>query len=148
MNIKLVPVLVCCLLSATGGWLANGWRLNEKISRINLTNAEQVAASNADALARYADIERAKQEAIDEANEISRRNAVAAVSARDELERLRYQLKIGSPSLSAATPASISRYAETTAVVFSECVGQLEKMARDADQHALEAETLMKAWPK
>ncbi len=148
INTAIASLLTCSIISSTAGWLANGWRLNGKISEINGAHAEQVAAANADALIRYAELEKKKQEAIDEANEIFRRNTLAAAGARDELERLRQQLKTSAYSLSAATHASTSRYAETTSVVFSECVGRLETMARDADRHALEAETLMKAWPK
>ena len=148
LNFNKLPILAFCLLSGIAGWFANGWRLNEKISRINLAHAEQVAVANADALRRYAELEKKKQEAIDETNEVSRRNNLAAAGARDQLERLRQQLKTSSYRLSTATHASTSRYAETASVVFSECGGRLEKMARDADQYALEAETLMKAWPK
>ena len=141
-----IATAVAAVLAGLAGWTANGWRLNAKIDRIQTEYAQQLAKANADALAKYTDMERKKQEALNEANKQAQRNARAADAARTELERLRQQLASG--SVSTATCGSVRNYAATLQAVFGECAASLEWMAKEADGHALDSRTLNGAWPK
>lgn len=134
------------VLTGIAGWTANGWRLNAKIDRIHAEHAQDLTKANADALAKYTDMERKKQEVLDEANKQAQRNARAADAARTELERLRQQIASG--SVSTATCGSVRNYATTLQAVFGECAARLEWLAKEADGHALDSRTLNGAWPK
>jgi len=142
----LIAAAVAAVLTGIAGWTANGWRLNAKIDRIHAEHAQDLTKANADALAKYTDMERKKQEALNEANKQAQRNARAADAARTELERLRQQIASG--SVSTATCGSVRNYATTLQAVFGECAARLEWLAKEADGHALDSRTLNGAWPK
>ena len=142
----LIAAAVAAVLTGIAGWTANGWRLNAKIDRIHAEHAQDLTKANADALAKYTDMERKKQEALNEANKQAQRNARAADAARTELERLRQQIASG--SVSTATCGSVRNYATTLQAVFGECAARLEWLAKEADGHALDSRTLTGAWPK
>ena len=142
----LIAAAVAAVLAGIAGWTANGWRLNAKIDRIHAEHAQDLAKANADALAKYTDMERKKQEALNEANKQAQRNARAADAARTELERLRQQIASG--SVSTATCGSVRNYATTLQAVLGECAARLEWLAKEADGHALDSRTLNGAWPK
>lgn len=142
----LIAAAVAAVLTGIAGWTANGWRLNAKIDRIHAEHAQDLTKANADALAKYNDMERKKQEALNEANKQAQRNALAADAARTELERLRQQIASG--SVSTATCGSVRNYATTLQAVFGECAARLEWLAKEADGHALDSRTLNGAWPK
>ena len=142
----LIAAAVAAVLTGIAGWTANGWRLNAKIDRIHAEHAQDLTKANADALAKYTDMERKKQEVLNEANKQAQRNARAADAARTELERLRQQIASG--SVSTATCGSVRNYATTLQAVFGECAARLEWLAKEADGHALDSRTLNGAWPK
>lgn len=142
----LIAAAVAAVLTGIAGWTANGWRLNAKIDRIHAEHAQDLTKANAAALAKYTDMERKKQEVLDEANKQAQRNARAADAARTELERLRQQIASG--SVSTATCGSVRNYATTLQAVFGECAARLEWLAKEADGHALDSRTLNGAWPK
>ena len=142
----LIAAAVAAVLTGIAGWTANGWRLNAKIDRIHAEHAQDLTKANADALAKYTDMERKKQEALNEANKQAQHNARAADAARTELERLRQQIASG--SVSTATCGSVRNYATTLQAVFGECAARLEWLAKEADGHALDSRTLNGAWPK
>ena len=129
----LIAAAVAAVLTGIAGWTANGWRLNAKIDRIHAEHAQDLTKANADALAKYTDMERKKQEALNEANKQAQRNALAADAARTELERLRQQIASG--SVSTATCGSVRNYATTLQAVFGECAARLEWLAR-VPEHA------------
>ena len=142
----LIAAAVAAVLTGIAGWTANGWRLNAKIDRIHAEHAQDLTKANADALAKYTDMERKKQEALNEANKQAQRNARAADAARTELERLRQQIASG--SVSTATCGSVRNYATTLQAVFGECAARLEWLAKEADGHALDSRTINGSWPK
>jgi len=95
MKLILGSVLIAVIVGAIGGWTVQGWRMTKQIAQLTgtmdrmiLEHTEALARANAEALTRYAELERKKQEAVDEANRIAQRNARAAANARAESERL------------------------------------------------------------
>jgi hypothetical protein len=147
-NLKMIATVTAVVAAGVAGWMMNGWRLNAQIDRLVSDHATQLAKANADALARYVAMETKKQEALDEANRIAKRNASAAVVARADADRLRDQISASSYNLSAATLPSIRNYSAALSFVLGECVEEIERLAKAADGHALDAGTLMRAWPK
>jgi hypothetical protein len=92
-------------------------------------------------------MEKQKQEAIDEANRIARRNAAAAAVAHADANRLREQIATAS-RVSTATVTSLRAYTTTLSTVFGECVNEIEGLAKAADGHALDSRTIRQAWPR
>lgn len=111
-------------------------------------HSQALTKANADALAKYAAMERKKQEALDEANRVAQRNARDAAAARADANRLRDSLRTSTYGLSTATLPSIRQYSATLNAIFGECIAEVERLAQAADGHALDARTLMGAWPK
>lgn len=92
-------------------------------------------------------LQKLKDEALDEANRVAQKNALAATAARTELDRLRRQLA-NSATIASATCASTRNHAAALATVFSECAGVLSEVAKDADGHAADSRTLQQSWPR
>jgi hypothetical protein len=111
-------------------------------------HSQALAKANAEALLKYVAMERKKQEALNEANRISQRNAVAAATARADADRLRNDLASTPIRVPTATVSSLRNYATTLSAVFGECVAEIEGLAKTADGHALDSRTLIQAWPK
>ena len=147
MKLTLAIGVASAVVAGLAGWTSNGWRLNSQIDRMVTEHSQALAKANADALAKYTAMERKKQEALNEANKIAQRNADAAFNARVDAGRLRSEIAT-SGSVSTATIASLRNYTTTLNVVFSECVGEIERLAEKADGHALDSRTLIGAWPK
>lgn len=130
------------------GWQINGWRLNNKIDRIELRAANELAAATKKAMEDSAKLQRTKDEAIKQANERAQTNARAAAGARAERDRLREQLSSTGLALSSASCDSIRNYAAALSDVFGECSEELVSLAEKADGHASDALMFERAWPK
>lgn len=87
-----------------------------------------------------------KDDALKESNIRAQRNAVAAKSARNELDRLRNTIAATTNSTASSCPTS-SDSVNTLAVVFGECAAELTEMGQNAQGHLNDALTLRKAWP-
>jgi DNA anti-recombination protein RmuC len=148
MKLTIGISLTTAIIAGVVGWTANGWRLDAQINRMTTEYAQQLADANAQALARYQQMERQKQDAINEAQKLAKRNAAAASAARADVERLRSQLAASSHAVSTASVASLRQYTLTLSDVFGECVAEYERLAKTADGHALDVRTLINAWPK
>jgi len=147
IKITAIAVAISAALAGAAGWTANGWRMGSKIDRLKTEHAEAVAIANAEALARYAVLERQKQEALDEAAPFSHDNQTAAAGARDRANRMREQIATAE-RLSASSDSSLAEYAATLGTVLGECIQEAGRLAEKADGHALDARTLRQAWPK
>lgn len=129
------------------GWTANGWRLNGKIDRMMAEYSQAMAQAGQNAMNEAARLQKLKDEALNEANRIAQKNALAASAARSELERLRRELA-NANDLSTATCPSTRDYAATLATVFGECATRIGELAEKADGHAVDSRTLEGAFPK
>lgn len=135
-------------LAATLAWQTQDWRLGKQIESMRANHAQAVADAKQSAIEEAARMQAQKDEALREANAQAQRNAAAAAAARRESDGLRTQLTETRLRMSSSTCASVREHAATLNTVFSQCVGRLEDLARDADGHALDARTLIRAWPK
>jgi uncharacterized protein YdbL (DUF1318 family) len=148
LKLTILSALVSAVVAGMVGWTTNGWRLNLKIERMVSDHSSAIAQANKDALTKYQQMEKQKQEAINEANRLARRNADAARAAGLERDRLREQISASTYGLSTATLPSIRLYSTTLNTVFGECVAEVERLAQAADGHALDTRTLIQAWPR
>lgn len=129
------------------GFVVQGWRMNSIISDMEASNTKALAVATAQVMEDSNRLQRKKDAAIEEASLKAKQNAVAASNARDELEWVREYNQRNSTAISTASCTSVRDYATTATTVFGECATALEDMARKAQGHALDARTLIQAWP-
>jgi hypothetical protein len=128
------------------GFVIQGWRMDTTISDLNAKHQAVVSASIVKANEETLRLQRIKDEAIERANQIAQANARAADNARTEFDSLRLRLTTDASNVPTATHESLSHYTLTLQTVFGECSGQLERLAKKADGHALDARTLKESW--
>jgi hypothetical protein len=128
------------------GWSGNGMRLNAKIDQMVAEHAVAVQKATEAAAQETARMQKEKDDAIERANQVARRNAAAAASASLERDRLQSDLAASRVALSDATHASLIEYATAVSVVFEQCVREYTEVARLADQHAADTQLLFTAW--
>ena len=143
----LIAAAASLAIGLGAGWTAQGWRLNGKIDRMVAEASQALAEAGKNAMAESARLQKLKDEALNEANRTAQKNALAAASARSELERVRKQLA-NSVTIGSSTCASTRNYASTLAVVFGECATRLTEVAKDADGHAADSRTFQQSWPR
>lgn len=146
MKQTLIAMLVAAVISGLTAWTVNGWRLNAKISQLNQNHALALTKASEAAAAETARMQKEKDDAIAQAQQIAQRNAAAASAAGRERDRLRNELSASRAALANSTPASVVDYADTLTVVFEQCVREYLDMAAKADGHALDAKTLYDGW--
>ncbi|WP_391485176.1 hypothetical protein RKQ62_09580 [Acinetobacter baumannii] len=71
-----------------------------------------------------------------------------ADSARSSADSLSKQLSIAEQRLSTAPRETIIEYANTNSDVLERCISEYRAVAQKADEHAADAERLIKAWPE
>jgi hypothetical protein len=147
IKITAIAVAISAALAGTAGWTAQGWRMGSKIDRLKTEYAEVTARANEEALAKYAELERQKQEAVNRAYRQSQINKSAADAARERVGRVRQHIAT-TERLQTASSAATIEYADTLGTVFGECIQTTGELAEKADGHALDARTLREAWPK
>ena len=110
-------------------------------------DAARLAANKALIKKEREDVERYQQAitqretALAAARTAAGKSAAAAASLRGQLDTARGRL-------SEADAATCVHYAEASNAVFAECAAKYTEVAAAADGHAIDAATLISAWPK
>lgn len=128
------------------GWFVQGWRMDAQLNDLKAKHATEISVSLAKAQEETNRLQRIKDEALERANALAQTNAAAADSARNELDRLRHQVSAERRKLDTASRKSLTNYTATLQAVFAECSAEVERLAKAADGHALDARTLKEAW--
>lgn len=135
------------VLAGVLSWQVQGWRLGEEINGIKAQHAEAVAASAKSAL-RLTEIYRENADAaLRKAEARSAQNKRDADGLHAELDRLRGDLATVPGRIRNATREAVDQYAATATVVFEQCTARYAELAKVADGHASDVQTLMDAWP-
>ena len=110
MKQKLIIGIACLLVGLISGWLANGWRLNEKI--------EATAAEHAQALQRAEQEARAKEQSWQSAHdELQAKYEEEKKDAESKIADLRRRVQSGAVRMSVnATACTVSTNTRTGAV--------------------------------
>jgi hypothetical protein len=147
-GLRVLIIVIPAILAGVAGWQINGWRLQSQIDGMVARHTENLAKANAQALAKYTEMERKKQEALDEASKLIKRNADAARSVGLERDRLRQQLATANSRMSTASCPTVVDYSATLSFVLGECAAEVDGLAKTADGHAVDVRTLINAWPR
>lgn len=133
MKQKLIIGIACLLVGLIAGWLANGWRLNEKI--------EATAAEHAQALQRAEQEARDKEQAWQSAqNELQAKYEQEKKDAESKITDLRRRVQSGTvrlsvPARGCAVPGNTTNDAgETRAELDGKTADDLVAIAADGDR--------------
>lgn len=129
------------------GFVVQGWRMDSAISSLNAQHSKALATATQQVLDQSTELQRKKDAALQNAQLKAKQNADAAASAKSQLDWVRDYNARNSASIGGSTCTSVRDYATTATAVFGECTVALEEMARKAQGHALDARTLIQAWP-
>ena len=110
-------------------------------------DAARLAANKALIKKEREDVERYQTAIAERENALAVARAAAGKSAAAAAS-LRGQLDTARGRLAQADAATCADYATTSNYVFSECVTRYRSVAEAADGHAIDAATLISAWPK
>ena len=131
------------IISATGAWQIQGWRLGSQIEELRAARALDTAEARRFEAARNRNVVEAQNAATKRAQAAT----VAAASASAAAGGLRDDLA-AARAASEQSAASRDQYATAVSGLLAECGDALAGMARKAQGHADDVRTLMQAWPR
>jgi hypothetical protein len=82
-----------------------------------------------------------------EATQRQKTLAADAAAARHSADSLRDDLATVRASLPGLTREAVDRYADTASIVFADCIKEYSDLAKSADRHAGDQQTLNDGWP-
>jgi septal ring factor EnvC (AmiA/AmiB activator) len=130
------------------GWTAQGWRKDSHINDLHAKHNEASQKAIAQVLSETERMQRAKDDALQQAQKDVQSNRAAAASASRERDRLRNELAASRSAFAEATRAALIEYTDTLGTVFDQCTAQYLEVARAADEHRTGQDTLYNAWPR
>ena len=110
-------------------------------------DAARLAANKALIKKEREDVERYQTAIAERENALAAARAAAGKSAAAAAS-LRQQLATARSRLATANAATCAHYAEASNAVFAECTAKYTEVAAAADGHAIDAATLISAWPQ
>ena len=110
-------------------------------------DAARLAANKAMIEKEREDVERYQTAIAERENALAAARAAAGKSAAAAAS-LRGQLDTARSRLATANAATCADYAEASNAVFAECAAKYTEVAAAADGHAIDAATLISAWPQ
>ena len=140
--------IVAGALAFGAGWQTQEWRYGKQIADTASQHAIALASANQKALDDTIKMQRAKDDAIQQAEQRAAKTAAAAAAARRTADGLRDTLYRFRASLPGLTKPAAAVAADTAAELFGQCAGALTDVAAKADAHAGDALMLIEAWPK
>lgn len=147
--IQQLAIALAILLAGFGsGWTVQGWKLETKITQVQLDAQKEKSDGLQKALDTTATWKKEYDDAIKQ-NSIRLVAAQrAAADSRGESERLRNQLTDANTRLANAPVDAVRRYAIAADAVLNECQREYQDMASKADGHVGDVLKLQQAWPK
>lgn len=147
LALKLIAALALLGAVFFAGWHIQGQIKDGQIAALKLEYAQAQAAAVAAAQEQTDSLQKAKDEALKDAQARTLAHAADAEHARTELDRLRVQIANDTALISKAPAATAGDYAATAGALLAECGGALVDMARKAQGHADDSLTCRAAWP-
>lgn len=130
------------------GWTAQGWKLGEENAELRAQYATEAQEATQRELRKTALYKEQSDAALRKAEARSAQNKRDADGLRDELDGLRGDLATVPDRIRYATREAVDQYAAAATVVFEQCTARYAELAKVADGHASDVQTLMDAWPQ
>lgn len=145
-----VQLIVAVAIAATSfgaAWTYQGGRYEAKLAERETDHAVALAGATRDALAKTIALQ-------EKANAAERKHQDRLADLRRDLARtrstadgLRNDLSAARSALSTASCDSVRQHATTLNSVFGECTVEVERLAGQAQGHAVDTLKLLDAWP-
>lgn len=147
--------LLAAIIAATGAWTAQSWRMGAQ-AQASKTALESLRREHAESLTRATGAalnatlvwQKAKDDAIDRAQQRAKAQAHSADIARRERDSLRNTIAAASLRLPDATPSACTEYATAAGGLLGQCAAQHQELARSCDGHVSDVRLMMEAWPQ
>ena len=151
----MIPTHILALLvGALMAWGAQGWRLGEQVQAgktaletLKREHAESLTRATGSALNATLKWQKAKDDAIDRAQQRAKAQAHSADIARRERDSLRNTIAAASLRLPDATPSACTEYATAVSGLLGQCTAQYQELAAVADGHVSTIRLMQDAWP-
>ncbi|WND04507.1 hypothetical protein [Acinetobacter soli] len=146
----IIVLLICCLFQSYQVNKLAGQVKDLKQQYVDYMTQQQLATEKSKAQAaqnerRWADqITKAEQNYNAKIKQIQS----DADSARSSADSLSKQLSIAKQRVSTAPRETVIEYANTNSDVLESCITEYRTVAKKADEHAADAERVVKAWPE
>ena len=148
MTAALWSALGAGLLAAAGAWQVQEWRWSGDYKALQLDHAESTNRALRVAAQQGADLQRKKDDALNEAAARARDLANTGAALRTERERLLLDLAAARAGIDAAPIEALRAHAATLNRVFGECTREYSALAERAGGHASDALMFERAWPE
>lgn len=140
--------MIGAAIAAAGAWQTQNWRYTGQIAKIEKAYAASSLKAQEEATAKTKELQRQKDEAINDATKRAQRNAAAANAARADANSLRDQLAASRRELPITSCDAARNYAATLSDVFGNCTRILERISAEADGHASDSMMYQQSWPR
>lgn len=141
-------------VGAVLAWGAQGWRMAEQVQAgktaletLRREHAESLTRATASALNATLVWQKAKDDALDRAQQRAKTQAASAAAAVRERDSLRDTIAAASLRLPDATPSACVEYAAASSGLLDQCAAQYQELAAVADGHVNDVRTCHEAWP-
>ena len=142
-------------VGAALAWGAQGWRMGEQ-AQASKTALESLRREHAESLTRATGAalnatlvwQKAKDDAIDRAQQRAKAQAHSADIARRERDSLRNTIAAASLRLPDATPSACTEYGAAVGGLLDQCSAAHQELARQCDGHASDVRLMLEAWPQ
>ena len=141
-------------VGAALAWGAQGWRLGEQaqasktaLESLQREHAEALTRATASALNATLVWQKAKDDALDRAQQRAKTQAANAAAARRDADSLRSTLASARMRLPDAAHGACVEYATASSGLLGQCAAALADVAAKADGHVNDVRTCREAWP-
>ena len=146
----IIILLICCLFQSYQVNQQVGQIKNLKQQHADYITQQQLATEKAKVQAAQNERRWAEQITQAEQNYNAKIKQIQsdADSARSSAYSLSKQLSIAKQRLSSAPRETVIEYADSSSDILESCITEYRAVAQKADEHAADAERLIKAWPE
>ncbi|MFV8194430.1 hypothetical protein [Acinetobacter soli] len=146
----IIILLICCLFQSYQVNKLAGQVKDLKQQHADYITQQQLAAEKAKVQAAQNERRWAEQITQAEQNYNAKIKKIKsdADSARSSADSLSKQLSLAKQRMSTATRETIIEYSNTGSDVLESCITEYRAVAQKADEHAADAERVIKAWPE
>lgn len=146
----IIILLSCCLFQSCQVNKLAGQVKNLKQQHADYITQQQLAAEKAKVQAAQRERRWAEQITQAEQNYNVKIKQIQsdADSTRSSADSLSKQLSIAKQRLSAASRETVIEYSNTRSDILESCISEYRSVAQKADEHAVDAERLINAWPE
>lgn len=146
--------LLAAAIAATGAWTAQGWRMGAQVQSgktaletLRREHAESLTRATAGALHATIAWQKAKDDAIDRAQQRAKTQAANAAAARTERDGLRNTLATASRRLPDASHAACIDYGAAVSGLLDQCAAAYQELGEQADGHVSDVRLMIEARP-